>query len=70
MMTAGRVFDVSATSVSAESSRKNTESWTSLAHVDLIMAIEKAFQFRMESRDVMTIQTLQNVIDIVRRKTS
>lgn len=64
--TAARVLGVSPTEISLASSRETTEAWTSLAHVDLILAIEKAFAFRMESRDVMTIQTLQNIADVVR----
>lgn len=67
---ASRVFGVSVESLSASSSRSDTEGWSSLAHVDLILAIEKNFGFRMESRDVMTIRNLKNVIDIASKQVS
>ena len=67
LATAARVFNVEASHLSGESNRKNTESWSSLAQVDLILSIEKEFQFRMATRDVMNVQTLQDVIDVVRQ---
>lgn len=65
--TAARVFNVHPSHLSADSNRKNTESWSSLAQVDLILSIEKEFKFRMSTRDVMSLQSLQDVIDVVRR---
>ena len=63
--TAARVFGVTPDELSLASTRETTEAWTSLAHVDLIMSIEKAFHFRFESRDVMTIRALRDIADVV-----
>ena len=66
MATAASVFNVPASELSVESNRENTESWTSLAQVELILSIEKEFQFRMASREVMNLRSLRHVIEVVR----
>jgi len=65
--TAAVVFDVPASDLSPQSNSKNTKAWTSLAQVELILSVEKEFQFRMPSREVMNLRSLQDVIEAVQR---
>jgi len=68
--TAAVVFDVLPSDLSAGSNSENTKAWTSLAQVELILSIEKEFQFRMPSREVMNLRSLEDVIELAQRHAS
>ena len=62
---AARSFKVPKSELSAASSPENTVGWDSLAHMELVVAIEKNFEIRFSPRDIMQIDCLQRAIDLV-----
>ena len=42
--------------------------WDSLAHMDLLLRIEKAFDIRFSAREIMMLEDMGSVIDLVRQK--
>ncbi|WP_461520890.1 AMP-binding protein [Porticoccus sp.] len=65
---AARSFKLSLSELSGASSPENTVGWDSLAHMDLVVAIEKHFGIRLSPRDIMQIDSLQRVVDLVALK--
>jgi acyl carrier protein len=57
------VFDDPALVISATTNASEIEQWDSLTHVDLIVAVEKAFQTSFTTKDV---KSLDNVGDLMR----
>jgi long-chain acyl-CoA synthetase len=44
--------------------------WTSLSHVELMIAIEEHFDFKLTAHEIMRFRTLGDVIDVVRARTA
>ena len=44
--------------------------WTSLSHVELMIAIEEQFGFKLTAHEIMRFRTLGDVIDIVQTRTA
>ena len=62
---AARSFKLSSGELSSTSSPENTAGWDSLAHMDLVVALEKHFGIRFSPRDIMQIDSLQKAVDLV-----
>jgi len=58
-----QVFDAPGLVVGDATTAKDVEGWDSLAHVNLIVAVEKSFGVRFTTKEV---KALANVGDIVR----
>ena len=56
------VFDDESLMISGETTAEDIDDWDSLAHINLIVAIEKDFNFKFTLGE---LQDLQNVGDIV-----
>lgn len=65
---AARSFKLPQSELSAFSSPENTVGWDSLAHMDLVVALEKHFGIRFSPRDIMQIDSLQRAIELVLSK--
>ncbi len=67
---AARSFKLPLAELSATSGPENTIGWDSLAHMELVVSLEKHFGIRFSPRDIMQIDSLQRVIDLVILKVS
>lgn len=65
--TAAAIFKAPVAELSLDSNADNTKGWNSLAHVEFLLTLEKEFGFRMTPQAIMTIQSLKDAIDVVRR---
>jgi len=54
--------------LSPASEAESVPGWTSLSHVELMLAIEEDFGFRLTPHEIMKFRTLGDVIDIVRTR--
>ena len=66
--TAGDVFGVPADQVSASSSRETIASWDSLAHVNLVLALEQQFGVQFLPEEMMEMLNIELVAMIVSEK--
>jgi acyl-coenzyme A synthetase/AMP-(fatty) acid ligase/acyl carrier protein len=64
---AERVFRAAPGTLSPSSASVSTEGWDSVAHLDLVVALESAFDMRFEPADIVGIRSLADAIDVVRR---
>ena len=65
---ATRCFRLPRDRLTLESGPRNTPGWDSLAHMELVVALEKQFGFKLSPREIMQIDSLDDVIAISRRK--
>jgi long-chain acyl-CoA synthetase len=65
---AAQSFKARLEDLSEQSNPETLRGWTSLAHVDFILAIETELGIKLTPREVMSIKRLGNAIEIVRRK--
>ncbi|MEO1331299.1 MAG: acyl carrier protein [Pseudomonadota bacterium] len=59
---------VSECEINDESNAKNTRNWDSLRHIELIMAIETAFQVKFSTMEITSFQKLGDVRESLQAK--
>ncbi len=63
------VFDDDALILRDDMTADNVESWDSLTHVDLIVAIEKEFKIRLTTGEITGLKSVGQLTALVLRKT-
>ena len=63
------VFDDESIVLSDKTTAKDIPDWDSLTHVNLIVAVEKAFKVRFSTKDVQGLANVGEFIDLLARKT-
>ena len=62
------VFRIERSELNDLSSPANTDGWDSLAHMNLVLEIEKTFDIELSTRDIMHIDSIKRAIEICRIK--
>jgi acyl carrier protein len=62
------VFENPSLAVGRESSAMTVDGWDSLAHVNLIAAVEETFGVRFALGELEELQNVGDMIDLIRRK--
>jgi long-chain acyl-CoA synthetase len=65
---ASGVLRCSAEQLAPSSQADSVPGWTSLSHVELMLAIEEDFGFKLSAHEIMKFRTLGDVVDIVRTR--
>ena len=65
---AADVLGVKAASLSPESGPENIESWDSVQHLSLILALEQQYDLQFEPEEVEGMKTLGAIADVVGRR--
>lgn len=65
---AAQCFKVSAGSLSTGNTIDTTVGWDSLSHLELIVTLEEAFSIKFTPADIMQMDSLETVVEIVRKK--
>ena len=47
---------------------KDIKGWDSLAHINLILSIEKLFNFRFDPKDIYSFQNMSELVDNIFNK--
>jgi long-chain acyl-CoA synthetase len=56
--------------LSPDSQSETVPNWTSLNHVEMMLALEMAFGFKFSTREIMKFRSIGDAIDIVRSRTA
>lgn len=67
---ASQVLHCTPEQLSPASEAETVPGWTSLSHVEMMLAIEEGFGFKLSSREIMKFRTLGDAIEIVQRRTA
>lgn len=54
--------------LSAETTADDVEEWDSLTHIQLIVAIEKAFGIRFTSKEILSWKNVGEMVDCIAQK--
>jgi acyl carrier protein len=65
---AADVLQVDAKSVTAESSPQSVESWDSVQHLNLVLAIEEQFGMQFEPDEMDSMKSVGAIAELVARK--
>ena len=62
------VFSDDALVVSENMTAQEVPAWDSLSHINMIMAVEKAFDVRFSIKDVRVMKNVGGLIDLIMKK--
>ena len=62
------VFDDEEITVNDETTADDIEDWDSLSHIQMIVAIEKTFKLKFNSREVMKWDNVGEMVDTIMKK--
>lgn len=65
-----RVFNVDLESINDKSSPDNIQSWDSLAHMNLVAALEEEFGIQLDDEDIDDLRNVALIVNIVQGKLS
>jgi acyl carrier protein len=64
------VLDVPDLELQSESSASNVDGWDSLAHVNLVVAIEKRYRVRFALGELQGLKNVGEMADLIQKKVS
>jgi len=62
------VFDLDDLVINEEMVADDVEEWDSLSHIQLVVALEKAFSLKFTSREIMSWEKVGDLIDCIEKK--
>ena len=62
------IFDDEEIVVTAETNSGSIEDWDSLEHINLVVAIEKAFQMKFSMDEVTGMKDVGEMVEIIRQR--
>jgi acyl carrier protein len=54
--------------ISEETSSENTETWDSLTHMKLVIALEEKFNIEIESENILEIMSYKEIVKYLKKK--
>jgi acyl carrier protein len=63
------VFEDDSIKVSPELSAKEVDGWDSLAHIRLILTIEKAFKIKFSTSEISRLENVGDLVVLIRART-
>lgn len=62
------VLKVDENSITEDTSAKNLKAWNSSRHVELVMALEKHYQLRFTTPEVVALQSVRQIKEILGKR--
>ena len=62
------VLDLDEVELTDETSANDIEEWDSLSHIQIIVAIEKAFGIKFSSQEMITWKNVGDMVDCIQNK--
>lgn len=62
------IFDEEDLSIRTDTTAEDIEDWDSLAHINLVVAIEKEFNVKFALGELQGLQNVGDMIDLINRK--
>ncbi|HTL50566.1 MAG TPA: AMP-binding protein, partial [Steroidobacteraceae bacterium] len=68
LQVAAQAFKCRVDEISEQSTARTVDGWTSLAHVEFLMALEQEFDFTMQPEDILRIDSIGDALELLRRQ--
>ncbi len=65
---AADVLQVPATAITMESSTENIESWDSVHHLNLVLALEQEFDLQFEPEEMDQMHSIAHIVQVIENK--
>ena len=65
-----KVFQISPQEITGVTARETLQSWDSLKHMTLILALEEEFGVEFSDKEIVSVNSLQLLLDVLRSKGS
>jgi acyl carrier protein len=65
---AADVLEVTPAKISADSSPESIETWDSVHHLNLVLALEQEFNLQFEPEEIDQMKDIQHILDILGSK--
>ena len=62
------VFDEDSIKITPELSAKDVDGWDSLAHIRLILTVEKAFKIKLSTSEVGKLENVSDLVAIIKAR--
>lgn len=62
-----KVLEIPVDKVLDNSSQKTIQNWDSLAHLNLVMELEKEFDIAFDTQEVFTMETVEEICRLVKK---
>lgn len=62
-----KVLEIPVDKVLDNSSQKTIQNWDSLAHLNLVMELEKEFDIAFDTQEVFTMETVEEICKLVKK---
>lgn len=62
------LFNINKNKITLESNEEDIEEWDSLGHLSLITAIEKEFNVKLSTIEILKIENIGDIISILNKK--
>jgi acyl carrier protein len=62
------ILDLPGLQLTRQSNASNVEGWDSLAHVNLVMGIEKRYNIKIALRELQDLKNVGDMADLVQKK--
>jgi acyl carrier protein len=62
------IFDREDLKLKPETTAADIEEWDSLAHISLVVAIEKAFKMRFSSAEIQNLKNVGDMVNLIEKK--
>jgi acyl carrier protein len=63
------IFDEDSIKVTPELSAKDVDGWDSLAHIRLILTVEKAFKIKLSTSEIGKLENVGDLVAIIKART-
>jgi acyl carrier protein len=68
LQVAAQAFKCRVEEISEQSTARTVDGWTSLAHVEFLMALEQEFGFTMQPEDILRIDSIGDALELLGRQ--
>jgi acyl carrier protein len=65
---AADVLQVAATQLTLESSTENVDSWDSVHHLNLVLALEQEFDLQFEPEEMDQMHSISHIVNVLENK--
>ena len=64
------IFDDQTLQIKRETSARDIEAWDSLAHINLVMAVEHEFGIKFALGELQSLKNVGDMVDVIEKKTA